>query len=376
MFRFKLLSLMSMCAVSLVATLTAQGQTPTFVQTNLVTNNPAAHAGQITDANLVDPWGVSFSPTGPIWVSNSRTGTSTLYRIDPATDATVKQGLTVTIPGAGSPTGQNFNSNTASGAFNGDNFLFVSLDGTISGWRGALGTAAETFQTASTANTYTGSAFATISGHSYLYAANFKNGTIDVLKGDVAAPNLTGSFTDPNLPTGYTPFNTQVLNGKLYVAYVLRSGAFTGSGGGVIDVFDFNGNFLSRVGSQGTLVSPWGLTIAPSSFGSYAGDLLVGNFGNGKINAFDLTSNSFVGQLSNQDGSLVSIDGLWALTTGNNGGSGSGNALYFSSGPDRGSNGILGSLRAVPEPGQVAYLLGIGATGLGFAFRMRRRRKA
>ncbi len=367
---------MSACAFSLVATLAAHGQTPTFIQTNLVTNNPAVHAGQITDANLVDPWGVSFSSAGPIWVSNARSGTSTLYRIDPITDATSKVPLTVAIPGAGSPTGQNFNTNTASGAFNGDNFLFVSLDGTISGWRGALGTAAETLQTASTANTYTGSAFATIAGHSYLYAANFKNGTIDVVKGDVGAPNLTGTFTDPNLPAGYTPFNTQILNGKIYVAFVLRSGAFTGSGGGVIDTFDLNGNFLSRVGSQGTLVSPWGLTIAPTSFGSYAGDLLVGNFGNGLINAYDLASNSFVGQLSNQDGSLVSIAGLWSLTTGNNGGSGSANELYFTAGPERGSNGILGSLRAVPEPGQVAYLLGIGATGLGFAFRMRRRRKA
>lgn len=367
---------MSMCAASLIATLAAQGQTPTFSQTNLVTNNQAAHSARITDPLLVDAWGISYAPTGPFWVSDARSGTSTLYRVDPATEATTKVALTVTIPGTGSPTGQNFNSNTASGAFNGDNFLFVSLDGTISGWRGALGTSAETFVPASANNTYTGSAFATIAGHSYLYAANFKSGAVDVLKGDSGAPNLTGTFTDPNLPVGYTPFNTQVLNGKVYVTFVLRTGAFTGFGGGIVDTFDLNGNFLTRIGTQGTLASPWGLTIAPSSFGSYAGNLLVGNFGNGRINAYDLASNSFVGQLSNIDGSLLAIDGLWGLTVGNDGGSGSSNALYFAAGPDRGSNGLFGSIRAVPEPGQIAYLLGLGVTGLSFALRMRSRRKA
>ena len=378
MFHSKSLYLMSLCAVSLVATLAAQGQAPLFVQTNLVTDSQAANSARIVDPNLVNAWGISFAPTGPFWVSNNGTGTSTLYRVDPTTDAPTKLGLTVTIPGAGNVTGQNFNSNTAGGAFNADNFLFVSEDGTISGWRGALGTAAETLAAGSAANVYKGSAFATIGTHSYLYEANFRNGTVDVFKGDVGAPTLVGSFSDPSLPAGYAPFNVQVLNGKLYVTYALQDAAkhddVAGLGNGFVDAFDLNGNLLSRVGTQGTLDSPWGLTLAPSNFGAYSGDLLVGNFGNGRINAYNLSTNSFVGQLSLIGGGLVTIDGLWGLTTGNNAASGSSGALYFSAGPNGESHGLFGSIRAVPEPGQLAYLLGMGVTGLGVALRMRRRK--
>ena len=354
---------------------------PLFDQTNLVTNDPAANPAQITDPHLENAWGVSFGPTSPFWVSDNGNGHATLYNVNPNTNATSIVPLVVTIPpiNSGTPTGQVFNSNAAGGAFNGDVFLFVSEDGTISGWRGALGTTAEVLQLASSANVYKGTTEATISGHSYLYAANFRAGTIDVLKGDPGAPDLAGRFTDPNLPSGYAPFNIQLLGGKVYVTYALqdvnKKDDVPGPGHGFVSVFDTQGNFLGRVATMGTLNSPWGLAIAPSSFGQFAGDLLVGNFGDGRINAFDLLTDAFVGQLLALDGSALTIDGLWALTVGNDVNGGSSNKLYFSAGPDDETNGLFGVITAsaatVPEPGTILLL----AVGLGAGLLQRRLRR-
>ena len=187
-----------------------------FVQTNLVSDQPGVATDQ--DPNLVNAWGISDSPaTGRTVLGlRQRNGPCDLYKVDPATNTTTKLGLEVTIPGRREPTGQVFNSDKT--AFNGDVFLFVSEDGTISGWQGSLGTTAETLQPASDA-VYKGVALATTQGHTYLYAANFRKGTIDVLKGDSGAPDLTGKFKDPKIHDGYAPFNIQLLNGKLYVTY-------------------------------------------------------------------------------------------------------------------------------------------------------------
>src|SRR5262245_32448576 len=176
-----------------------------FAVTNLVTDDQTVNKAQITDPALVNAWGISFPPAGtqplsPFWVSDNGMGVATLYDINPATNATTKLGLTVSIPGDGSVTGQVFNSTAAGGTFNGDAFLFVSEDGTISGWKN--GNAAETLQSASSSNVYKGTTLATVGGNAYLYAANFRAGTIDVLKGNAAAPNLTGNFTDPGIPSG------------------------------------------------------------------------------------------------------------------------------------------------------------------------------
>jgi len=350
----------SLSALALAVGLTAASLPSHAVEVslkNLVTDDPGAHPAQITDTGLVNAWGLSYSPTSPFWVSSNGAGTSTLYKVDPSTQATTKIALTVTIPGAGNVTGQVFNGGSAS-QFNGDRFLFVSEDGTVSGWRGSLGTTAETL--AAVNGIYKGAAFATLGGNSYLYAADFGRGSIDVFKGNTSAANLTGSFTDAALPSGYVPFNVQVLGGSLFVTYAQRAGSSAdetaGAGLGVVDRYDLQGNLLGRVASGGTLNAPWGLAIAPTSFGALAGSLLVGNFGDGRINAYDLATDSFLGQVEGTDGQALSIDGLWALSVGNDGGAGSSQSLYFTAGPNDESHGLFGVMQAVPEPGSPALL--------------------
>lgn len=343
--------------------------------TNLVTNDPTAYPSQVTDSNLVNAWGMSYGPTSPLWVSDNGAGVATVYHIDPATNTTTKLGLTVSIPGDGSATGQAFNSGAASGAFHGDPFLFVSEDGTISGWRGSLGSTAETLQMGSTTNVYKGTTVVSMGGHTYLFAANFATGSIDVLKGDAGAPNLAGHFTDPTLPAGYAPFNVQVLGNHIFVTYGQQVAGSKdeahGAGLGLVNEFNLDGTFVRRVASHGPLNAPWALALAPSTFGALAGDLLVGNFGDGHISAFDMATDKLLGQLMGQNGTPLTIDGLWGLIPGNGGAGGSPNDLYFSSGPNDENNGLFGSLSFVPEPASVTLLL----AGL-LAFGWRRRKAA
>jgi uncharacterized protein (TIGR03118 family) len=343
-----------------------------FSVNNLVTDDQAVNPAQITDPGLKNGWGMSFGPTGPFWVSSTGAGTAVLYNVNPATQATVKAGLTVAIPGAGLPTGQVFNG--SGGSFNGNFFLFVSLDGTVSGWRPSLGTSAEMLVPGSSDNVYTGAAIGNVGGNDYLYAANFKAGKIDVHNGTVAQPSLSGSFTDPNLPDGYAPFNVQNLDGTLYVAYAQQDNRTgeeaAGPGLGVVDKFSLNGDFLGRVASGGTLNAPWGLAIAPSSFGAMAGDLLVGNFGDGHINIYDPATLMPMGQVMDASNQPIVIDGLWSISPGNDGMGGSSHLLYFAAGPNDETNGLFGVLAPVPEPSAYAMML----MGLGVVLVMMRRR--
>ena len=345
-----------------------------FTATGLVTDNQALNPAQLTDPGLKNAWGMAYAPNGPFWVSSNGAGTSPLYSVDPATQATAKLQLTVSIPGGG-VTGQVFNS-TAS--FNGNRFLFVSENGSVSGWRPALGTTglinAETIAPASTDNIYKGAAIGSVAGQDYLYAANFKAGTVDVYKGTTSAPALTGSFTDPSLPAGYAPFNVQNLNGSLYVTYALQDAdkedEVAGLGLGFVDRYNLNGDFAERVASGGTLNAPWAVATAPSSFGPMAGDLLVGNFGDGHINIYDPNTHAFLGQVLDASNKSLAVDGLWALSAGNDTLAGSSSLLYFTAGPNEEAHGLFGVLTPVPEPSTYAMML-VGRGVLGLLIRRR-----
>jgi uncharacterized protein (TIGR03118 family) len=332
----------------------------TFVQTNLVSDLPGWAA--FTDPNLVNPWGMSSTGSSPIWVSDNGPGLATLYN----TSGT-PQSLVVSIPlptgEPSAPTGQVFNGGNA---FNADRFIFATENGTINGWRGGLGTTAETLFSNIAANSvFKGLAISTIGSNTYLYAADFHNNQISVFPG-AGAPTLTGMFVDPTLPAGYAPFNIQNLGGLLYVTYALQDSAghdeVDGAGNGFVSVFDLNGNFVRRLTSNGALNAPWGLAIAPAGFEGFGGDLLVGNFGDGTINVYSLATGMWVDVLRGFGGDPLSIDGLWGLTFGNGGSGGNLNSLYFTAGLNDEADGLFGSITPIPEP--ATYFGGVVLVGL------------
>ncbi|MBZ5636262.1 MAG: TIGR03118 family protein [Acidobacteriia bacterium] len=318
-----------------------------FFQTNLASDQTGV--AKVLDPNLINAWGIAASSTSPFWLGANGSGSSVLYNGNTG----VKQALVVLIPGDGSVTGVAFNGAAAS-SFNGDVFLFASEDGTVSGWRGALGTNGEVLALGDPANVYKGLTDANISGDEYAYIANFRAGKIDVLKGSAAFPDLAGNFTDPNLPAGYAPFDIANINGVLYVTYALQDGSkkddVSGLGNGIVDRFDLQGNLLGRLVTSGALNSPWGLALAPAGFGDVGGNLLVGNFGDGRINAYNPTTGTFVETLRDANGNPLAIDGLWGLAFGNGGNAGPKGTLFFTAGPVNESHGLFGELNTAPEP--------------------------
>ncbi len=329
-----------------------------YQQTNLVSDQPGI--APITDPDLVNAWGISMSPTSPSWVANNVTGPSTLYSGDVGGKPLAKAALVVTIP-AGSPTGTVFNgssdfvvhSGTASGPAR---FLFASQTGVISGWNPAVPSAGSTVaQIGATADAvYTGLAIGQSGGANYLYAADFEHNTIDVYDTSFQLVHLAGEFVDRNIPDSYSVFNIQNLGGRLYVTYAQQSHKDpeeeTDRGSGFVDVFDTSGQLLQRLIKGNHLNAPWGLAIAPADFGIFSNALIVGNFGNGELQAFDPSTGRFLGQLLSASGKPVVIDGLWGITFGNGGSGGDRNALYFASGPDDETHGLFGSLRFVAQP--------------------------
>lgn len=336
-----------------------------YAQSNLVSDLPGV--AQLQDTNLVNSWGISFSATTPFWIADNNSGLSTLYVV--TNDSTggpvvAKQALFVSIPpggGQGSPTGTIFNN---LGGFNGDLFLFVSEDGTISGWRPALGTApgtpAETLVPGSTNNVYKGMTLATNSaGAPVLLAANFRQGTVDEYGTNSI---LIARFADTNGTAGFAPFGMQTINGTIYVTFAKQDAAkhddVAGRGNGLIDTFDplsetftrfATGTAIKR-GNVSAMNSPWGVAMAPDSFGIHGGQLLVGNFGSGTIMTFDPSTGKFKGYLNAVKGGRIKIDGLWALAVGNGTKAGVTNTVYFTAGPDSESHGLMGQLNPFVRP--------------------------
>jgi len=334
----------------------ASAQSGFYKQINLTADKgPAAN----TDPNLVNPWGIAYASApvkGPFWTSDNGTGRSTLYD---GSGAPVP--LVVTVPPPkNSPSGKK---STPTGiVFNGTSdftvgsvpmsasFIFSTEDGTISGWNpGTLTNAALVVDKSESGAVYKGLALASNSSGNFLFATNFSAGTIDVFDKSFAAKTLPGAFVDPNLPAGFAPFGIQLVGDKLFVSYARQDSAkradIAGPGNGYVDVFGTNGSLVRRFASRGTLNSPWGITLAPGKFGDFSNDVLIGNFGDGRINAFNPTTGAFVGQLRDQKGNAISIPGLWALIFGNGGQGGDPNTLYFTAGPGGGQHGLLGSLR-------------------------------
>jgi uncharacterized protein (TIGR03118 family) len=332
-----------------------------FHQTNLVSDIPGL--AQSTDPNLVNPWGLSSSATSPIWVSDNNAGVSTLYRGDGSAVP-----LVVTIPAPGSPTGGTPTGtvfNTTASDFKvtqGKNtakalFLFATEDGTILGWNPGVGGLSATIAVDHSAvpdivngAVYKGLTLGSVGANNYLYAANFRSGAVDVFNGVFHQVNLAGSFTDRAVPSGFAPFGIQNIGGQIFVTYAKQNAArhddVSGPGNGFVDIFGTDGTFVRRFATQGTLDSPWGVALAPSTFGNFHSDVLIGNFGDGLISAFT-PAGVLRGQLKSETSAPIQIEGLWGLRFGNGGAGGDPNTLFFAAGIRGEAHGLFGTIQNV-----------------------------
>ena len=320
-----------------------------IVQTNLVSDDTQFTPAEVQDPNLVNPWGLAASSTGEWWVANEGTGTSTVYNT--STSPVTPDSLVVSVPPAspssaqGTPTGTVFNTSgtgfdvSENGKTGSSVFLFDTVDGTISGWSPSVDSTNAIIGATNPGAIYTGLAIATDQqGKPLLYAADFAKGSIDVYNQNFqSVTNLRGNFTDPQLPAGYSPFNIQAINNQLYVEYAPAADVLAGTsapGEGAVDVFTADGQLLEHLIRPGDthINQPWAIALAPSNFGSFSNDLLVGNFGDGTINAFGPRSGRFAGELTNAGGQPISITHLWGLAFGNGGAAGPTNTLYFTAG--------------------------------------------
>jgi uncharacterized protein (TIGR03118 family) len=341
-------------AAILTMALAAAGPVPaappggTFAVTPLVSDVPGAAA--VTDPNLVNAWGLARSGTSPWWVADNATKKATLYNSAGAINS-----LVVAVDGG--PTGAVFAgidnnflvATDASATLARASFIFDSEDGMIRAWR-AGGTALVTAAGDSGA-IFKGLAIAQPTpGQPLLYAADFHNARVDMFNGAWQNVTPAGSFVDPTLPSGYAPFGIQTIGDRVFVSYAKQDAdaedEIAGQGRGFVDAYDLAGNLIARVAEQGQLNAPWGLAQAPASFGRFAGDILVGNFGDGQINAYAETADGWEhrGTLRGTDGKKLVIDGLWALQFGNGGQNGTPDTLFFTAGPDDESHGLFGTI--------------------------------
>jgi len=331
-----------------------------FAQVILASDVPGL--APLTDPNLINPWGLSFSPTGPFWIAENGSNVSDVLdgrgQLIP---------LVVTIPSAGqsggTPTGTVFNASpgfviSEDGVSAPSRFLFANEDGTVAGWSGKVSptSAILAVDNSSSGAVYTGLALAGgPSGNSFLYAADFSHGTVDVFDQEFRPILRPNAFQDLSLPTGFAPFNIQKIANLLFVTYAQQGenlpGTVSVAGLGFIDVYNPDGSLVSRFASQGNLNSPWGLALAPEGFGQFGGALLVGNNGDGQISAYDPKSGTFLGELRDQNSLPIAIPNLWALIFGNDHAGGNSNTLFFAAGTEGDEHGLFGAIQAPGREG-------------------------
>ena len=349
----------------LLGLLTISGASSLFAQTGYSQSNLVANGAGVanhTDPQLSNPWGISFIPGQPFWIANNNGGTSTLYdaqgnKVQP----------TVTIPVAahnpcpqGCPTGTV--ANEQAGLFGNASFLFATEDGLIASWTGQ-NSALTVVDNSAAGAVYKGLAVLNNIEGTFLLAANFNSGKIDVFDRNFNATHLVGNLTDPNLPAGYAPHNVRVIDNVIFVVYAVQDTAKhdpqIGTGLGIVDAFDMEGNFHGNFATGGTLNAPWGIVTAPASFGDFSNDVLIGNFGDGLINAYT-TSGQFVGQVKNPAGQVIATPGLWDLVFGA-GGTGDPNTLYFTAGGSNQTNGLFATLVPATAVGGSDFSLNLSA---------------
>jgi uncharacterized protein (TIGR03118 family) len=329
-----------------------------YVATNLISDIATSGGPYSTakvDSNLVNGWGIAFNPAGFVWVADNGTSTSTLYDGNG-----VAQSLVVTIPagsaGSASPTGIVFNGAAAfqvsQGGISGSSaFIFAGESGTIAGWSPGVNvnSAITVVDGAAGGKVYKGLAIASQGTVNFLYAADFHNGVVDVFDSAFQPVTGAGAFQDPSLPIGYAPFGIQLLNGQVYVSYAKQDSVahdeIDGAGFGLVNVYSVSGVLLKRlIATGGKLNAPWGMAMAPANFGRFSGDLLVGNFGDGAINAFDPSTGAYLGTLAKADGNAIAIDGLWGIAFGNGINAQPTNTLFYAAGPASESQGVYGRI--------------------------------
>ncbi|PYQ15949.1 MAG: TIGR03118 family protein [Acidobacteria bacterium] len=333
-------SLAALVAVMALAVLAPAAEDNSYTAHNLVADTPGT--ADHTDPNLVNAWGLAASPTSPWWVADNGTDVSTIYRADGTAVP-----LIVQVPSR--PTGLVFWSFTMRAVF-----VFATEVGTIRGWHPTQGNQTVILADRSGEGAiYKGLAISSTTGGDRFYAADFHNARVDVFDGSFTLVTNAG-FVDPDLPAGYAPFGIQNIGGRIFVTYAKQDedaeDEIAGQGRGFVDAYDLAGNLLARVAQHGQLNAPWGLAMAPANFGRFSGDLLVGNFGDGQINAYQEMPNGHFehrGELRDADGKSLTIDGLWAIQFGhgtpNNGPT---NTLFFAAGPDDETHGLFGAITA------------------------------
>jgi uncharacterized protein (TIGR03118 family) len=338
------------CTPMAVPYATAAPGTNSYTQTNLVSDT--AGMAKVTDPNLINPWGVAFVPGNPFWIADNNSGLSTLYdrhgtiQSSPFTVPPPKGSSNLATPtGIVANTGGGFNVNGHSSVF-----IFDTEDGTISGWNTVGSAAILAVDNSLSGAVYKGLAMISNGSGTFLLAANFNSGAVEVYDTNFHLATLTGSFTDPTIPASFAPFGIHIVNSQVVVTYAQQDQAkhdpVHAAAAGYVSLFALDGTFVRRIASQGNLNAPWGVTMAPAGFGSLGGDLLVGNFGDGVINAYDFSSGNFIDQMKDSNGTVITNASLWDMVFDASGQTGDPNTMYVTAGLANEKHGLFAAITA------------------------------